>query len=188
MRRLILVRHSESRVDPAILPQHWVLTWEGRRRCFLLASRLAVLNPELIITSEEYKAHETGKVLADILDLECITAPDLHEHKREMVEIYGQQTWFKLIERFFTYPSELIFGLETANQARDRFSEAVHSVMEQHFGSALAVVSHGIVMSLYYQDLTGKDPFIFWRQLGLPGFYTVSWPDCEVISTVMDIL
>jgi broad specificity phosphatase PhoE len=48
--------------------------------------------------------------------------------------------------------------------------------------SRIIIVTHGTVMSLYYQVLSGEDAYSFWQRLGLPAFYTVSWPDGEVLS------
>ena len=188
MRTLILVRHSESKVQANLPPQEWRLTSRGRRLCLPLASKVATHSPNLILTSKEVKAQTTGKILAELLALNCQTAPGLHEHLREKGEILDLDAWFIRISDFFQNPNRLVFGLETANQAKERFITAIHAVMEQHQGGNVTVVTHGTVMSLYYQELTGKDPYEFWRQLGLPGFYTVSWPEGEVLSVEMDIV
>ena len=188
MRTLILVRHSESKLQENLPPQEWRLTSRGRRLCSPLASKVAMHSPNLILTSEEIKARETGKILAEFLDVDCMTAQGLHEHLREKGEILDLDTWFNKISEFFQNPNQLVFGLETANQARERFIDSIHAVMEQHQGGNVAVVTHGTVMSLYYQELSGKDPYKFWRQLGLPAFYTVSWPEGDVSSIEMDIV
>ena len=187
MRTLILVRHSESKIDPLLPPQDWSLTREGRQRCQLLASKLERIHPDRIVTSEEKKAIETGKSIAEILGISCTTASGLHEHLRQGGEILNQEDWLEMISQFFKEQNQVVFGLESANQAKERFSEAICSVMGKFPKRNIVVITHGTVMSLYYQFLTGSDPFDFWCRLGLPAFYTVSWPECKVLSVVMEI-
>ena len=182
MRTLILVRHSESKLDPEVPPQQWILTKEGKQRCVPLSTKLADYNPKGIVTSEEVKARETGEIVAKILGLPCITAQDIHEHRRKAGGNLSPEAWQIMVASLFKSPSECIFGLETANQALERFSRAIYSIMEKQQGRSLAVVTHGTVMSLYYRALTGEDAYQFWCHLGLPAFYTVSWPDREVLS------
>ena len=187
MRTLILVRHSESKIDPLLPPRDWSLTREGRQRCLLLASKIEIFDPKLIVTSEEKKALETGKILAEVLNINCTTVLGLHEHVRKGGEILDQGIWSEMISQLFKKPSQLVFGLESGNQVKERFSEAICSVMKKNPEQNIAVITHGTVMSLYYQDLTGLDPYVFWCQLGLPAFYTVSWPECKVLSVEMAI-
>jgi len=186
-RSLTLVRHSLTKLDLDLPPQMWKLTDEGRDRCNPLADRLATLKLGVIITSKEPKARETGEIVAQRLHLTCNTAKDLHEHRREGGRILSQTEFSAQIAALFAHPEQLIFGLETAAQALTRFTEAVHSAMADYPNQNVAIVSHGTVMSLFYGALTGMDAYLFWRGLGLPSFYTVSWPDRIVLSQVMQI-
>jgi len=187
MRKLILVRHSNSKLDPDIPPHEWGLTDHGAARCIPLAEILSKHKPGIIITSVEPKARQTGEIIAKTLGTPCLTAANLHEHEREVGGILSKDAFCALIADLFAIPDVLIFGLETARDALDRFSEAVGSVMADYPGRNVAIVTHGTVMSLYYGSISGDNSFNFWRQLGLPSFYTVSWPECVVLSTIMNI-
>jgi broad specificity phosphatase PhoE len=187
MRKLILVRHSNSKLDPELPPDQWRLTKEGRMRCIPLSSELAKHEPEIIITSVEPKARETGEITAKVLGLPCLTAENLHEHKREQAGFLRQEKFLELLANLYAYPDTLIFGLETAREALNRFTQAVDAVMANHQINNIAIVSHGTVMSLFYGEITGNDPNHFWRQLGLPGFYTVSWPELVLQSVITEI-
>jgi broad specificity phosphatase PhoE len=187
VRTLILVRHSESKLDSQIPPQQWVLTKNGRKRCIPLAKRVAKYEPQVIITSEEIKARETGELLAKALELPWLSASGLHEHLREAGVILNVDSWAEIVARFFDHPGERVFGLETAEEALERFSEAIQVVMDQNHENSLIIVTHGTVMSLYFKALTGEDAYHFWRRLELPAFYTVSWPDRTVLSVEMGI-
>lgn len=187
MQTLILIRHSESKLDPNLPPHQWGLTAFGRRLCVPLAAKLKMYQPGIVVTSDEPKALETGEILAESLGLPCRSAPGLHEHRREVGKIVDREIFLSRLANLFASPKEVIFGLESANQALNRFSEAIQAVMDSCPERSVAIVSHGTVMSLYYGAVTGSDSYQFWRQLGLPGFYTVSWPDRVLQSLVNDI-
>jgi broad specificity phosphatase PhoE len=187
MKNLILVRHSISKPDPDLSPHQWELTDEGRVRCAPLAKQLQVYEPEIIITSIEPKAIQTGEIVARELGLSSQSAENLHEHEREQSLIVGQEEWLEQMANFFTSPDTLIFGRETANQALERFSTAVESILSAYLHNNIVIVSHGTVMSLLYSQITGRDAFKFWRKLGLPAFYAASWPDYVVTSLATQI-
>jgi len=184
---MILIRHSHSKVDQNLPPHHWGLTAEGRARCIPLAERVAVHNPEVVITSDEPKAMETGEIVARELGISWRTAPNIHEHRRGGGVLLSQAEFEDKIRGLFAHPERPVFGLETAQQALDRFSAALGSIMVAYPDQNVAIVSHGTVISLYYGALTGEDAYQFWRRLGLPSFYTVLWPDGVVSSQVMQI-
>ena len=47
-----------------------------------------------------------------------------------------------------------------------------------------AIITHGMCMSLYYGEISGKNSYQFWKNLGIPSFYTVIWP-AGVIESIM---
>ena len=161
MPNLILIRHSQSQVDPSHLAREWQLTIEGRRRCVDLAEQLAPYRPEIIVTSVEPKAIETGKIAADHLEIPCHTAQGLHEHKRSRVQFMGMDAFLEEVANLFAHPAKLVFGDETADQAEARFTQAVVSVVAEYPHQNIAIVTHGTVMSLFVGRVTGEEPFAF---------------------------
>ena len=187
MRTIILVRHSLPEIDPNESPDQWGLTAEGRARCIPLARRLAEHRPLVVVTSRELKAAQTGELVAGQLGIPCLAADGLHEHCR-LGGVWLDAGEFRArIETFFARPDQLVFGLETAQQALDRFSAALGTVMADRPEAVVTVISHGTVMALYYGAITGQNPFDFWGHLGIPGFYTVLWPDLVVNSQTLKI-
>lgn len=187
MKKLILIRHSISKQDPNLSPHQWELTEEGRALCIPLAKQLQIHEPEIIITSIEPKAIQTGEIVAQELTIPCWTAEGLHEHEREQGEMLSQEEWQKQIASLFANPDALIFGKETANQALTRFMGAVESILSTYPHKKIAIVSHGTVMSLFYNQITGRDPFEFWQEFGSPAFYVASWPYYIVTSLATQI-
>jgi broad specificity phosphatase PhoE len=187
MSKLILVRHSLPEIIPTLPARRWSLSEAGRRRCRPLADRLADYAPDVIVTSDEPKAVETGRIVASALGKPLKTAQGLHEHDRSNVA-YGSTEWFEAaVARFFAEPGRLVFGNETADQAHGRFSGAVARVLEEHPKQNVVIVSHGTVMTLFVARMAGLEPFPFWNGLGLPAFVVFSRPELDLVGVVEEV-
>jgi len=176
MSHLILVRHSLPEIVPTRPASQWRLSDEGRRRCRALADELAAYRPQVILTSVEPKAVETGRLVADRLGLPCEMSPGLHEHERPDVAFGTREQFETSVAGFFARPGELIFGAETANQAHARFRGAVDDVLAHYPERTVAIVTHGTVMTLFIARANELEPFPFWQRLGLPAFVVLSRP------------
>jgi broad specificity phosphatase PhoE len=188
MRKLILVRHSLPVISGEQPASQWQLSEEGRRRCERLAELLAPLRPNAIVTSTEPKAIETGQIVGKQLGIPVETAPNLHEHERPGTDLDTVERFQAKVARLLEHPHESVFGAETGDEARQRFSVAVDDVMRQHRDGSLVVVSHGTVMTLFVARATGINPVPFWRELGLPGFVVLSYPSLALLEVVATII
>jgi broad specificity phosphatase PhoE len=165
-RRLLLIRHSVPAVDPTVPAADWRLNDEGRARAAAFADRLRALDLRFIASSREPKASETASILAEQLRLPWTVEDGLHEHERTRVPFFHDMNeWYRRAAEFLARPDELVFGDETANQARARFRGAVGRVLTEHPDGDIAVVAHGTVIALYVEP---ADPFAFWRGLTMP--------------------
>jgi broad specificity phosphatase PhoE len=186
-RRLILVRHSLSKLVRGVPPDEWDLSEEGRQRCIKLADHLREHNLDRIITSTEPKAIETGQIVADILKVPWNRAPNLHEHQRTSIGIIERADFEYHVANLFKNPHKKVFGEETADEARIRFEQAVIDVIEKYDQEKLAIVSHGTVMTLLIASTNPIDPYTFWRGLGLPAIVILSLPDYTLLHTKVEI-
>ncbi len=180
--RLILIRHSQSQPDPNHPASQWGLTEVGRRRCAALADRLAAYAPARIITSGEPKAAETGALAAARLALPHTAG--LHEHLREHTGWLAPGVFERTVAALFEQPTELVWGEETAAQARARFEAAVQGLLACHPGETLAIVTHGTVMTLFIARHAGIAPVPFWQRLGMPAFAVLSLPNLGLLEVV----
>jgi broad specificity phosphatase PhoE len=167
---LILVKHALPEIVPDIPARSWRLGDEGRARSVRLATCLLKHRPDVVVTSDEPKAIETGEIIARTLGIRLRHAAGLHEHDRSTARYLGEDDFQQTMESFFRVPDTLLFGSETANQARDRFGRAIVQVLAAFPDETVAVVSHGTVMTLFVSDIEGIEPFPFWKRLGLPSF------------------
>jgi len=182
MNKLILVKHSLPEILPEIPASEWHLSVEGRLRCQALGDELAGHAPNLIFSSPEPKAQETGQIIAQQLVKPLFIVPGLHEHERKTVRFTNEEQFQANIKEFFEQPDALVFGEETVAQCLNRFSSAVDQLISQNRDQNLVVVSHGTVITLFVVNNCGIEPFPFWSRLDLPSFVVLSLPDLVVLS------
>ena len=180
-RQLILVRHSLPEVKEALPAREWSLSAEGRSRAERLAGFLERHQARILVTSPEPKARETAEILAGRLQLPLQVTSDLHEHERDSIPYLSKREFEAAINEFFERPDTLIFGNETADQAHERFSRAVKSILSANNNSKIAIVAHGTVISLFVARLTGLSGFEIWTQLGLPSFVVLDLQSKDLI-------
>ena len=185
---LILVKHSLPEIVPSIPAKQWHLSATGRQRCEELAVQLKVFTPDVIITSHEPKAQETGQTVAKILGTPCTTAPNLHEHDRTNEKYVPTKEQFEnRVARFFAHAQTLVFGQETADDAHARFASAVSIAITHNPGRTVAIVAHGTVITLFLARACGLQPFPLWKRLGLPSFAVLSLPAFNLRAIVESV-
>ncbi|MDE2715611.1 MAG: phosphoglycerate mutase family protein [Chloroflexota bacterium] len=187
MRRLVLVKHSMPEIDPDKPASAWKLGEVGRGRAESLAAKLMEFNPCMIWSSREPKAIETAETVAGERGVPVEIAVGLEEHHRDNVPFLSSKDEFEeAVERFFLHPDELVLGMETANQARDRFAAAIDKVIGAGQTDSI-VVTHGTVITLYVASVAGVQRMGFWRRLGLPSYVVLTLPDMSIRSIVDDV-
>jgi broad specificity phosphatase PhoE len=181
MQTLILVKHSVPEIVPTLPASQWRLSPEGQQRCHPLAELIAPYQPDVILTSQELKAIETGQLLASFLNLSAQTWPDLHEHCRDQGDfLASRQEFEQRITELFQSPDQLVFGSETAVQATHRFTTAMNRVLIAFPRKTVVIVAHGTVISLYVGACTGIDAYALWQRLQLPSFVVLARPEYTV--------
>jgi broad specificity phosphatase PhoE len=181
-RQLTLVRHSLPEIEKDRPDHEWRLSEEGKARARRLADVLKSHDIDLIATSHEPKALETAQILAAPFGLKPQMIAGLYEHKRGNLPYLSKPDFEAMVRRFFEKPDNLVFGEETAEQAHERFSGAVHSILSDNKNSKIAIVAHGTVISLFVSWLTGKSGFKIWSKLGLPCFLVLDMQSKELIA------
>jgi broad specificity phosphatase PhoE len=187
MDRLHLVKHAMPVKVAARPSREWMLSDDGRAAAARLAGRLVPAGIERFVSSTEPKARETAAIMAGALGVVCAEAEGLHEQEREGAPFFADPVDFEAAMReFFARPGERVFGQETADQAGARYEAALERVLAAgpDGDGALAVVSHGTVMTLFIARHNRVDPFELWRSLGLPSSAVLSLPDLRLIEVI----
>ena len=187
MSRLVLVKHSMPEIERDKPASAWDLGDVGRCRARMLAERLSEFSPKLVWSSREPKAVETAEIVAKALGVPVEIVDGLEEHHRDNVPFWDEREAFEsAVERSLTGPDRLVFGTETANQARDRFTAALDKVIGVGHTDSI-VVTHGTVMTLYVASIAGVQMMSFWRRLGLPSYVVLTLPERRIQSLIEDV-
>jgi broad specificity phosphatase PhoE len=180
--RLILIRHSVSEPNPDVPAAEWRLAADGVARARDLSQLLHPDGATAVFTSIEPKAVETARALAERWGIDVVGVPGLHEHERPEATWMAQDVFERTVHDLFARPGDLVFGAETADQARLRFTRAVMRLVADATGDVV-VVSHGTVMALFVSQVTGIDPFTFWKQQAMPFAVTLRVPELTLDKT-----
>lgn len=188
MNQLIIIKHSLPEVIPAIPANQWILSKSGQARCKTLAEKIVSYSPDIFISSIEPKAIETAQIIAGQIDKPCRTSEGLHEHDRAGVEFLSREQFESQVHEFFRQPDQLVMGRETASQARERFANALASIVSEYPDKSIAIVAHGTVITLFVEKVTGLEPYQFWKKLDLPSFVVFSLPGYKLVTVAESIV
>lgn len=174
-RQIVLVRHAMPVVVPSCPARSWPLADEGKAQASDLVERLLPLAPNLVVTSIERKARETGDIIAASLGLERVTVDGFHEQGADTVPYIDDAAEFRAaVERHFALADRAVLGTETSRDAARRFTAALDIIHGQSPKARLPlVVSHGRIMASFLSELTGDDPWEIWRELAIPDLLLV---------------
>ena len=184
-RVLVLVKHSVPEIVKELPASRWRLSAEGRARCSTLAELLRGYAPDIVVSSVEPKASETGRLVAAALEVPFRTDAGLHDQDRSDVPYYEAADEFEAeVRGLMEQPDTLVMGAETADEARERFTSALDGIIAELKNESIAVVSHGTVIALFVARAVGIEPFPLWKRLGNPSFVVLSLPTFELQEVV----
>ncbi|MEZ4630422.1 MAG: histidine phosphatase family protein [Deinococcales bacterium] len=176
MSYLFLIRHAKTQPDPQRQAKDWRLVEGAELACQDLAKKLATKGVSRIISSKEHKAERTAEMIAKYLKLSSMSVEGLHEQDRSQAPFLSEELFQMNMKQGFENPNRLIWGVETMNQALDRFEHKVTQLLKQYPSEKLAIVSHGTVMSLFVAKFNYVDPYSLWRKLKMPDMLELSLP------------
>jgi broad specificity phosphatase PhoE len=181
MKRLILVRHAQPEIRREVPAAEWRLSEAGKIAAVQLARRISHEGVTQVFTSIEPKAVDTARALAATWDLGVEEVPGLHEHERPEAQWMSRDAFDRRIRELFARPAERVFGAESADEARRRFTIALMRLVTRAAGDVV-VVSHGTVITLFVAGAAGVEPFAFWKNLEMPCAVTLTLPDLAVAA------
>ncbi|MCU0480931.1 MAG: phosphoglycerate mutase family protein [Anaerolineae bacterium] len=178
MPKLILIKHAKPLITPDTPAKSWLLSEEGQHDTEAFALTLKPYQPQQIFSSPEPKALETALTLTHALKIPFSIVDDLHEHQRANEPYDSDRAVFiNKMKNLFNNPDKLVYGEETANQARTRFHAGLLGAWRKFRDNNIAVVAHGTVISLFVaQVIPTIDGFALWNCLKMP--------DAVVLDTV----
>jgi len=161
MGRLILVRHGQSEGNAI---RHFTtssdapITELGRRQAAEAGRRIkALFNPALIISSPYFRAHETARIIAEVVAVPIEIEPEFRE--QSLGRLAGKP--YDLVREDPTFRPERSWqwrpaGGESHEDVRQRTAPAVDRLVKAHPDRELIIVSHGGVMRTLWAHMTGR--------------------------------
>ncbi|MBM7052055.1 histidine phosphatase family protein [Rothia sp. ZJ1223] len=163
---LVLIRHGQTdwNIDRRFQGQVDIpLNATGREQAALAATNLSEFalmrqqtQPDFawdgIITSPLSRAHETGQIIADALELPLLEQVDGLKERffgDAEGEIVDRENWLHF--------ETLFAGVEPETEFIDRGIEALNAITGKHAGKNIVVVSHGMWISKVMGHLTGEE-------------------------------
>lgn len=155
------ITHPQVNIDPSVDVPQWGLSNIGEGRVNALIQKLK-LNKHgdqnfTIISSNEVKAIETARPLADYFNCKLIIDPGMGENDRSATGFLDPDTFEDVANQFFKNPDTSIEGWERARDAQNRIVERFQSHLTQTPDKTMIFVGHGAVGTLLYCHLKRED-------------------------------
>ena len=163
MATLTLITHAHTQVDPATDAVTWRLSAAGESQATALAEQPFWATVDRILLSSEAKTRLTVAPVLAQRSLPIMADARFDEAARPgWCDDYAAR-----VAAFFAEPETSAGGWETANSALARFLEAIEADVPAAGSEHVALVAHGLVLSLYRAHLLGlaSVPFDAWRRL-----------------------
>ena len=111
-RRLILVKHAQPVLDPAVPSREWRLTREGEEQSQRLAGRLRTFLPFTLVSSPEPKATRTAEIVAGTLGITSAVVDLLSDDAKrlalcERAAAYGRSMVWPAVARRYLQSFDL---------------------------------------------------------------------------------
>lgn len=156
MSRLIFLTHPEVVIDPTVPVPQWPLSTIGRWRMEQFAKGFHGWDLAAVYSSDEQKALDGARIVAERLGLPHRVDPDLGENDRSSTGYVPPPRFWEIVDQFFGQPDESVLGWETARAAQTRIVSAIQRLSAaEDPGRDVLVVSHGGVGRLLAAALTG---------------------------------
>lgn len=164
-RLLYLVRHAAPLADPRLPPHTWGLSSQGREDAAAIARVTEWTNITTIWSSAEPKARETARIIADAVGAAVRIDEDLGELRFD-AGFLPEEEFMERVGSFLDGADDSDF--EAYGDALRRITSCI-SRLGRREGGALAVVSHGRILTVLLGHLLGHPAGSHvWRAMRLP--------------------
>jgi broad specificity phosphatase PhoE len=180
--RLYLVTHAHTQQQQDVDTTGWVLSAEGVRQAAQLSRQPFWAEVDRIALSSEPKTRLTVQPVLRERNLPVLVEPRFDELRRGVSWI---DDYTARVAQVFARPEDSIGGWEPAATALARFLDGIAELRRRFSGETLALVGHGLTLSLYRAYLLGREEVVLadWRQLS---FAAVAQVDLDGNRLVAD--
>ncbi|TFG04395.1 histidine phosphatase family protein, partial [Candidatus Thorarchaeota archaeon] len=165
--RIIFLRHAETRVESHVPSSEWSLSTAGQHSAEKLAETGVFDDIDSIVSSDEKKALQTAEPFCARLELEPIEEQLFRELDRGSVNLPSSEEYSNVVRWALTDLDTKYFDWETARSALNRVQVGVLRIENGFKENTVLVVSHGIVLSLFFANRLGELDKVYERWVEL---------------------
>ncbi|MGY5858691.1 MAG: histidine phosphatase family protein [Candidatus Thorarchaeota archaeon] len=164
---LYFLRHAETKIKPEKPVREWNLTRAGRLSTLDLVESKVFDKMEGIIHSSENKAKQTANILAKALNVDSYELPEIDELNRNHGGFLTNEEYRARVRATLSNWDNNEPGWESANDALRRFLDGVRRTNIMFHNKNILVVSHGLVLTLYFSFMRSLRSIAYerWAQL-----------------------
>lgn len=158
------LRHAETKIDTRGGISNWVLSERGHKQAEALVNEEIFSDIDEIITSGENKAVQTALPLAKKLEIHIKQYAELNELYRDEEEFLTGVDYRKYVNKTLSNIHKPVGKWETGIDALTRFAKKMDEIDSEYSDMKILVVSHGLVINLYFCKLLERfeDAFRRW--------------------------
>ena len=169
MKKVYVITHPEVVINPNVPVPRWPLSELGRKRMSRLLDANWLPKITAVYSSDEQKAIDGAKILADHIGLAVIEVDGIEEVDRSSTGYMPQKEHDHNGRMLFLHPEVSIDGWERAVDAQKRMVSAVDKLIaEDQSAGDLVIVTHGAVGSFLNSHLK-NNPISLSDTPGIPG-------------------
>ena len=170
---IYLLRHAKSAPSPQFVPQwDWPLSVEGHAQAERLATRLAALQIDAIISSPSRRTLESVRPFARAAGLDIEICADLREAEGIKIWVDDFPAHVRHLWNDFDHQAE---GLESHRQCQARMVRALGTIAVDHAGKTLLCSSHGQAIALFLHSIDPAFGYDDWAAMKMPDLRKVVW-------------
>jgi broad specificity phosphatase PhoE len=165
---IYLIRHPHTQVDFSTPVDTWELSETGQAQLADLVEAPIWPHVTTIYPSRERKAIVPAKEIALHYQLNVMPRSAFGEVNRSAYHAPDRARYEAAVKALFDNPNDSPHGWECADDAFQRFQREIDRIQEWHPANEnIAIVAHGIVLTLYTAHLAGETPTLDrWLALG----------------------
>jgi broad specificity phosphatase PhoE len=147
--------------------RNWDLTEAGRLSSMELAKSQVFSKIEGIVHSSENKAKETADFIANETGAETYVLDEFDELKRNHKGFLTNEEYRGRVREALTNWEQPVSDWESGEDALTRFMDGIRRTNMMFHNKNILVVSHGLVLTLYFSSLTHFQKIAYerWAQL-----------------------
>lgn len=172
--KLVLIRHSHTKVESERYNPLWSLSEKGVEKAHVLARHPLVQNIEVLYTSNQLKALHTGIIVASRLGVFMKQREDL----TELTSLTNdwKEDYDGFIHDIYSAAIERHGDGESLQEATDRFTKAVEEIVATESDKDMVgIVAHGNVLSLFASQYEARTALDIHHAIQMPDVAILDW-------------